>query len=210
MRTQVVHDRLDTLAVGSNPGLHPRPEVHRVRRGASRIGSRPRFAISRLEGAKEIPLAAAPIVHLWRGPPSGAGRLARGHRGSIGRTRPGSSRLLAYHPLLPWKALCAFGPHVIQAHYDTARRRRGIKRRDDPLLAAQAGATRSPTQGSWVRQRHPSRRKSSSRRARWLGSPLTSWRSGAHRSSVHLANGRPSSWGVVRRVAMTALPCPEV
>jgi len=166
MGAQILHHRLEPLDIWGNPRLHSCEAVNVVRCGPSRTGRRQRRAIGRPEGANDIALAAAPLVNLLGGPPDRGGRLARDRLGG-GRLdhHRGSSR----------NALRAFGAHLIQAHYDTARRRGG-ERRDAPLVSAKAGSTRSPLPGSWVRQRHPPRSNSSSIRERLRQMPLASCR----------------------------------
>src|SRR5207249_3121280 len=131
------------------------------------------------------------------------------------------------HQFLPTVALGRFRPHLIQAHAHAARRRRRVDRDNRPLFCANAGSTglspaesapsagsawlaRSPNQPSWVRQRRPSASNRSSIRLRLIGRPFSSLRYTSSRSNVQLANGNPSSVGLVKAAAITALTCSAV
>jgi hypothetical protein len=218
MSPQMIHDRLDPLDSRSNPPLHRRQAVHSVGRGPAGRGRRQGFTIGGREGAEEGPLAPPPLVTLLRSPPGRGGGPARDPgRGSgcwppprRGAWQCPTCRFLHGHQLPSRQALRTLRPHLLQAHDDTARRRCRRERRDAPRVSAKAGSTRSPTQVACGRPHPPAPSNRSSRRGRFIGSPFTSWRYAARRSRGQLAHGQPSSWGLVKLVALTSLPCSGV
>jgi hypothetical protein len=159
MGTQISHDRIDPLDVRGKPRLHLRQAIYIGCRRPAGVRRRQGFTSGGLEGADEIPLAPPPLVNRLGSPLGRCRWPARGHSGGRNARRPprhwpwqSSTDLFLHRPQLPSrKALRTLRPHLIQAHDNTARRRRGRERRDDSLLSATAGLTRSPNQVACVR-----------------------------------------------------------
>lgn len=89
---EVVQDDVDPLGFARQSDVDLLQKVHKMSRGATRIGCRQRLACGRLESAKDIALTPSPVIDLLPGTLSGLSPV----------------RLMHQHPLQV--ALAASGP----------------------------------------------------------------------------------------------------
>src|ERR1051325_4831006 len=128
MEIEVVHHCIGPLGPGIDPALDLAEEIDPVCGGTARVGGGECLPRSRSEGTEDIALAASAVVDLLLGPLCfGTGRLDRAPAGV---------------------AAGGLRPHLVEADDYAALWRGGVEVLEDPLLRANSGCTRPPTQVS--------------------------------------------------------------